>query len=179
MSKIVVDRDTPGEQERPSSIDPLRNRRVHVLGTGQVAAAVAIALRRAGLIELQDFVVLDPDGCESTEDTGHTSQAATPRLVAISYGPEGANLTLVTSAGAIAAHNIVIASDAIWHASGIPSEPRVLGGANASKRADLPITGRPVPGLFTVGYPERARRSEQFTLDAAAARIATLIRQRG
>ena len=170
----ITERDTAGEQAHPSSVDSLGNKRVNVLGTGQVAAAMSTALTRAGLIELQDYVVLNPDGYESTEGF---SQAA-PRLVSISYGPADASLTLVTSAGAIAARNIVIANDAIWHASGLPSEPHVPAWVHASTRAELPITGQPVPGLFTVGYPEMARRSDQFTLDAAAARIAALIGQR-
>lgn len=83
----IVDRDTSGEKARASIVDPLLHKRVHVLGAGRVAAAMATALTRAGLAELKDFVVLDPDGCESTEDARGTSQAATPRLVSISYGP--------------------------------------------------------------------------------------------
>jgi len=147
--------------------DPLRNKRVHVLGTGRAAAAMVTSLTDIGLVEGLDFVVVDPDEIETTGE-GPLSPSATPRVVSISYGPKGEGLALVTSAGTIAAHNIVIANDAIWHNSGLPSE-----------QIGLPATGQRVPGLFTIGYPEGAGRTEQFTLDAAAARIAALIRQRG
>jgi len=156
--------------------DPLRNKRVHVLGTGMVAAAMGIALANTGLIEGLDFVIIDPDEIETTGE-GDLSPAATPRVVSISYGPKGGGLTLVTSAGTIAARNIVVANDAIWHNSGLASGLSVRR-ADKSERAGPAFTGRPVPGLFTVGYPDAATRSEQFTLYAAAGLIAALIEQR-
>ena len=107
----------------------------------------------------------------------------TPAPRAIPDGPTGdlggtvCPDRVMPPAGTIAARNIVVANDAIWHNSGLASGLSVRR-ADKSERAGPAFTGRPVPGLFTVGYPDAATRSEQFTLDAAAALIAALIEQR-